>query len=46
MTKKMKATLQSTVFKDCEIVAIAANPGGQEDSACNPEGNCDLGSLK
>ncbi|XP_059472372.1 selenocysteine-specific elongation factor [Neocloeon triangulifer] len=38
MTKKMKATLQNTVFKNAEVVAVSANPGGQETDSPKPHG--------
>ena len=38
MTKKMKATLQNTVFKDADVVAVSANPGGQETELPLPQG--------
>lgn len=38
MTKKMKATLQNTVFKDADVVAVSANPGGQETELPQPQG--------
>lgn len=39
VAKKMKATLANTVFKDAPIVNIAANPGGEANYTCSPEGN-------
>jgi hypothetical protein len=38
MTKKMRATLQNTVFKGADIVAVSANPGGQETELPQPQG--------
>ncbi|CAB3367579.1 Hypothetical predicted protein [Cloeon dipterum] len=42
MAKKMKATLQNTVFKTAEVVAVSANPGGQETESPAPVGLDDL----
>jgi len=38
MAKKMKATLQNTVFKNAEVVAVSANPGGQETDSPQSQG--------
>ncbi|KAK7870360.1 hypothetical protein R5R35_000535 [Gryllus longicercus] len=42
MSKKMKMTLKNTVFRDCPIVSIAANPGGSDSPSNGPEGINDL----
>ena len=39
MTKRMKATLSSTRFKDAPIVAVAAKPTDEENMLSNGKSN-------